>query len=208
MEFLSNILPESIVIEREAEKVRKKFQAFKAGSLDEQTLFLADIDSADPNSPVFVYIGQRKIAYEKLLGKMNRDMKSEVTQEEPQAYEYFVQNDDIGSIAHTKNIDTYLKTINPMLPQGLKVYTEIAGLNGSKPGEKRALVKEVYCGYEEDKDTGAEVEVILAERWVARRRHEDETPTKGTRIKLRSMGALFNERKAAQNREQRRPPGF
>ncbi len=200
MEFLSSILPETVVVEKEAEKVRRKLQIFKEGNQDEQVLFLADIDNSHPNSPLSVYVGSKRIAYEKLIGRMDTDLKPEVESGYPDMYEYFVDNRDASSIAHTKNIDAYLKTSNPLLPQALKVYAEIANLNRTRPGEKNALVKEVYCGYKMDELTGSEIEFVMAERWVARRRHEHEAPPKGTRIKPRSLGALLAEKKSIEDR--------
>ena len=195
MEIFSSILPESAVVDREAEKVRRKLQVFKDGNQDEQVLFLADIDNIHSNSPLTVHIGSRKIAYEKLIGRMDTDLKPEVEAEEPQIYEYFVGSNDVGSIAHTKNIDAYLKTTSNLLPQALKVYAEIANFNRTRPGEKNALVKEVYCGYKTDELTGSEVEYVMAERWIARRRHEHEAPQKGIKIKPRSLGALLADKK-------------
>ena len=201
MEIFSSILPEAIVVEREAEKVRKKLQAFREGNRDEQVLFLADVDNSHPYSPLSVYVGSRRIAYEKLIGKMDADIRPEVEDEYSEMYEYFVDDRDASSIAHTKNIDGYLKTSHPLLHQSLKIYAEVANFNRVSPGEKNALVKEVYCGYKIDEVTGAEVEVVLAERWVARRRREREAPQKGIKIKPRSIGALFQEKKFIRKEE-------
>ncbi len=194
MEIPSNLLPESIVIDRETEEFRQKLESFISGHSFEETVFIADvIASSRINAPLRVKLQRTTVDGKKLMEKMDGIVRPYLAEEIPVVDEETIERGEKIGIAKTDNIFDYLysdagdehPTASGVSPD-LKVYTEIINFRNPRPGERWFLAKEAYSGFKIDPVKLKPVEVPLAYRWIARRVPSGKS-TGRRRIKPRSM---------------------
>lgn len=190
MEIPSSILPESVVVDREIDKIRVKIDGFVSGNSPQSVLFELDAVSVNPNAPLRLKIGKRSVDRDRFIEKIETLLEPTVLDKPSITRQEIVPDERLSTLPHTPNIGDYLYTYpsghptiserpKPKPPEkgvrrkvwhpDLEVFKTVHPFRETREGEDCALIKEAYSGFKVNSFTLAVEPVVLTERWILQR---------------------------------------